>query len=352
MTAATPQAISTAIVHGLKKASGERAATTDLRATCLAVTPALQRLVDAVHGDYVTRLGKSYGAFEADAELFPAQTHIRKLLADGTPDFVAITHGLMRILADSASGESFATGGYVLMADVGTGAARWLYVAILTDVAGAAIDANLDVIESTHLDVSALRFAGRINLTELAAGGERYISFLRGRKSEVSAYFQEFLGCSTVMKPLVETQRLVQAIKQFAIDNELDEPTKERLLKETFDFAQECIKEKRDLYLDALANRVWPDEPAVLKTALGKADPPISDAFMPHGTALRPLRKFVARTANWSLEFEREAFIDHTITFNPADKTITIHTLPDDILSRLNEEFRNDDGDTPDEATA
>lgn len=342
MTALIPSTIHHAIVHNLDKVAGQREASVRLGRSALPVTPALQRLVNAVHVAYEERVGKSYGAFEADAELHPAQTHIGKVSRADGPGFVAITGQLMAILAQRAKTEIFATGGHVLMIESGRGAARWFLVAMLTDIAGAAIDQNLNVVETNHLDLSAMRFAGRVNLTDWAAAGERYISFLRGRKAEVSGYFQEFLGCSTIIKPMVETQHLVKEIKRFAENQNLPESRREQLLHETDAFARACIKEGRPLELEALANRVWPDDPAILKTSFAQADPPIADGFQPDGRALKGLRKFSARAQNWKLEFDRDAMIDQTISFDREAGTLTIHHLPDDVRAQLAAEFRND----------
>lgn len=335
--------IQAAIVHSLLKSQYSADVSMHLRDKLLNVTPALQRLVGAVHEAYSNRAGKSYGAFEADAELHPAQTHIRRIASTEGDVFVEATHALMRILAKEAGNESLATGGYVLFVDLNNGATRWLLVAVLTDVAGAAINNDLDVVDATHLDLSAMRFAARVNLTDWNAGAERYISFLRGKKSSVSEYFQKFIGCSTVIKSLQETQRLVATLKQFCVDQALDDARRERLLAEVDAVGRLCIKENRVLELEVLANQVWPDEPSLLQAAFANAEPPIADGFIPDGRSLLPLKKFKARTAGWTLEFERSAMTDHTIRFDPEKRELKITNIPADIAERLREEFLNDE---------
>lgn len=335
--------ITEAIVHKLVKVQGSKDVDIELKGALPTITPALQRLVTFVHDAYSKRSGKSYGAFEADAELHPTQTYLRRLINEGKGSFVDVSHSLMKVLADKAKKESFATGGYVLIVDMNNGATRWFLVAVLTDVAGAAINADLEVIDATHLDLSAMRFAGRVNITDWDAGAERYISFLRGKKSDVSEYFQDFIGCSTLIKPLQETQRLVQVVKKFAVDQGLDEATREKLLAEVHGFALACAKEKRELDLDALANHVWPDDPEVLQTVFGSADPAISDGFIPDGRALGGLTKFKAKTPTWSIEFDRSAMSDHTIRFDAKTRELKITQIPDDIAAKLSQEFSNDD---------
>ena len=334
--------IQAAIVHSLLKEQHSSKVVLNLRDELVNVKPALQRLVGAVHDAYAKRAGKSYGAFEKDAELYPAQTHIRQIAEHGGAVFVEASKSLMRILAKEAGDESLATGGYVLMADLLTGGTRWLLVAVLTDVAGAAIDDDLDVVDSTHLDLSVMRFAGRVNLTDWEAGSERYISFLRGKKSSVSEYFQKFIGCSTVIKPLQETQRLVAVIKKFCADQALDDERKEKLLADVDTFGRLCIKDNRLLELDVLANQVWPDDPDLLRTALADSDPPISDGFIPDARSLLPLKKFKAKTKTWALEFERSAMADHTIRFDAEKRELKITDIPADIAEKLRDEFSND----------
>lgn len=337
------QTVRSAIVHKLLKARGSKEISIEARDTALDTTAALQKLVDAVHDAYAKKTGKSYGAFENNAELHPAQTYIRKLVDEGEQAFVGASKDLLRLLAQKAKKEQFATGGYVLIADIFNGANRFFLVAMLTDVAGAAITDDLEVVESVHLDLSAMRFAGRVNITDWYAGNDRYISFLRGKKADVSEYFQDFLGCSTLIKPLQETQHLVGAVKKFATDHELDDQRREKLLAEVDAYGRECIKEGKPLELETLANRVWPEEPAVLQDALAKSDPPISDGFIPDGRGLRELKKFKASTKTWTLEFERAAMSDHTIQFDPKTRVLKITQIPDDIAAKLTQEFSNDE---------
>lgn len=338
--------IHNAIVHNLVKVQNTREATARIRPTPLVLSEPLQSLVEAVHEAYSGRSGKSYGAFQDDATLHPAQTLIGQLLTADSQDgasFVAMTRSLMALLVEQARKEQFATGGHVVMADVADGATRWFLIAILTDVAGSAINADLEVVSTTHLDLSAMRYAGRVNLTDWANGVERYISFLRGKKVDVAEYFQSFIGVSTLLKPLAETQRLVAVIKTFAADRALSEPVRERLLADVHEVCMSSAAAGLPLELDALANRVWPDVPAALQSAFGRAEPPLPDGFVPDRRGLLGLRKFKAKAANWSLEFDRSAMADNTIRYEAASRRLTISGIPDDIAEKLNREFAQDD---------
>lgn len=342
MKTETFQIIQSAIIHKLTKTQGDKQIVVDERNALLAITPALQKLVDTVHDYYAKRVGKSYGAFRDDVVNNPAQTFIRRLVDDGQPAFVDISKSLLSILADRAKKETFSTGGYVLMADIVNGATRWFLVAVLTDTAGAAINDDLEVVEATHIDLSAMRFAGRVNITDWDSGAERYISFLRGKKSEVSEYFQEFFGCSTLVKGSLETQRMVGVVKKFAVDQGLDDIRREKLLADVDSFSRKCIKDQRPLELESLSNYAWPDAPELLQTAFAESDPAISDGFEPDGRSLNSLKKFRAKTATWAIEFDRGAMADHTIQFDRQKRELRITNIPDTIAAELIAEFSND----------
>lgn len=336
-------AIRAAIVHKLQKTQGDLNLRVDPRHELLPINHALQSLVEMVHDAYGKRVGKSYGAFQEDATIHPAQTIIRQLVGQGPDTFVDHSKALLNLLADKAKRQAFATGGYVLMVDSTQGGTHWFLVAVLTDVAGAAITNDLNVIESNHLDLSAMRFAGRVNISEWEAGAERYISFLRGKRADVSDYFQDFFGCATRMKDSEDTQRMVAAIKKFAADQQLDEARREQLLGTVDTIGRTCIKNKTPLDLESLANQVWPDNPELLLQALAESDPPISDGFIPDGRSLLPLRKFRAKTKTWTLEFDRGAMNDHTIRYDAANRELKITKIPDDIAAQLQAEFSNDE---------
>jgi nucleoid-associated protein len=68
----------------------------------------------------------------------------------------------------------------------------------------------------------------------------------------------------------------------------------------------------------------------------------LNDGFVPDRRALRSLVRFKARTALWSVEFEREALSGGKIRFDPADNTLTITDLPEELTTQLRAELATD----------
>lgn len=329
-----------AVIHKLEKESGRPSQIIEADA-CLDVgEEPLQALVNQVHDVYSGRESKSYGKFDPDLTPVSAELHLKSLRDSADADFLAISKQLMRVLKDKSDGENFSTGGHVLIAESSSSSVRWAVVVILNNKAGTTINERLQVVRAPHLDVDGIRFAGRVNLTGWHDGAtERYISFLKGKKNEVSQYFQRFLGCSTVQKDLDDTRNLVKAVKSFAAAQGLNEAERENLLREVYRFADERATAKEPLSLAELANRVWSAEPEVLKDAFALSDPPISDGFTPKKRGLDGLMRFSAKAAKWKLEFDRDAVQDHTIYFDPDEETITIKNLPSEVIASFRSEF-------------
>ncbi|MFP2768347.1 nucleoid-associated protein [Oceanisphaera sp. KMM 10153] len=331
--------INNAVIHKLTREDSEPSVIHPAPASLDANDASLFTLVNDVHKVYGDRAGKSYGKFDPALTPVSSEPHLLKLKDEADADFLAITLDLMKILKSKVDSQNFATGGHVLIFDYNANDKRWFVVAIVNSAAGTMVDENFQVVDAPYLDTNGLRFAGRVNFTDWQAGTERYISFLRGKSSDVSLYFQNFIGCTTVAQDLNDTKNLVAAVKQFASDQQLADEAKEALLAEVDRFAREKAEDKQPLSLDELANKVWSNEPEALKNAFNESDPPISDGFIPRKRGLEGLVRFKAKTKKWKLEFEREAVQDGTILFNPEEGTVTIQNLPDEILASLREEF-------------
>lgn len=339
-----PNVVTNAVVHKLIKESGQRVATLELRPEQLQINDQVQRLIDLIYKQYSEQVGKGFGKFEADENEYPVQARLRQHLADGGVSFLDLTANLMRHLQTRASVEQFATGGFVLFAKITADGNHYLLCAIVTEVAGVAITDGLDVIESQYLDMSHMRVAGRIDLTAWLAGGDRYISFLKGR-SDVSGYFRLFLGCNDVHIPLAESKKLVAALASFADQNELAPEQRDDLFDLAHTYLTGLSKDKQPVELEAFSNHVWPANPAALRTVMADPANAITDGFVPDQRALKALVKFEGKAQYWKLSFERRALRNREIVFDAAAGTLTLSNLPQSLREELERDCQPDEPD-------
>lgn len=336
--------ITDVIVHKLLKESGQRTADLELRPAPLPVTATVQRLIDELYQQYATRVGKGFGKFEADDNEYPVQRYLRAHLQDGTP-FQGLSNQLMGHLQTRAANESFATGGYVLIAKIDSGGHQFLLCAIVTEVIGTAITAGLDVIDSTHLDMNQLRVAGRVDLTTWLAGGERYISFLKGRAAEVSSYFKLFLGCNDVHVPLDESRKLVSALSDFSDQQQLTPEARDALFSLAHSYLTGLAKSNDPVELEAFSNHMWPSNPQLLRDVLAEPARAIGDGFVPDRRALSRLVKFEGKSQYWQLKIDRQGIRNKDVFYDEQNDRIILNNLPDQLRDELIKESRNEDDD-------
>lgn len=339
--AAIQNTITECIVHKLIKRQHVKGADSELRETLLPVNNSVQRLVDHLYSLYAGNTGKAFGCFEANEDEFPAQRYIRQHVQEAAYDFIALSEKLMERLVNQAGDEILATGGYVLFARISVGETHYLLVAIVTETVGTAITDGLDVIDSVHLDLSHLRVAGRVDLNAWQGGGERYISFLKGR-GDIADYFKSFIGCNDILKPLVETQKLVVALETFANEKGMNVEARGEFLEKAHQFIVQLPK-NAPLSLTALANHSWPDEPAELTATLSREEFSLSDGFVPDRRAAKGLVNFEGKSQFWKLNFSRAAIKAGHVEYDSENQRIILRNIPDDLRRELQAETEDDE---------
>ncbi|RZF64395.1 nucleoid-associated protein [Sphingomonas populi] len=302
----------------------------------LSVTPTTQRLIDELYDLYNRRASKSHGKFTA-AEGYPTQAQVRDYVDDPERDFLKLTSRMMETLRNQAQARSASTGGHVLFAHFRRETRDYLLVAIITDKLSAALTSQRDVQDVRHLDLDGFRFAGRINLTAWANGEERYISFLKG-KGDVSAYFQHFLGCDSVVQDRVDTSNLVTALKEFVVETEMPEKEGNEFLGKAKAICERVSRAREEIEFDALANELMPKDPKRLTDHLAHTDRGLSDRFVPDRRALASLVRFRGGTKQWKVEFDRDAVSNRSVIYDAAANTLTLTGLPDDLVEQLKSE--------------
>lgn len=335
-----PNNIVNLVVHKLIK-DQHGTATIELAEAPISVTPSAQRLIDHLHKLYSERPGKGYGKFEDDENNFPMSRFVREHFIDNVTDYNALSHVMMQHLQFRAGQEQLATGGYVLISHVNNAVTDFLLVAIVTEVVGTAITEGLEIVDSVHLDMSNLRVAGRVDISAWQNGAERYVSFLKGR-GEVANYFKQFLGCNDVLVALHETQKLVNGLESFATEHHLEPAARDQLFENAYIYLEELGRNSNPVSLDALANRLWPDSPDDLRTALAFEDLQLSDGFVPDRRALKALVKFKGASTHWKLEFERRGLRNGDIRYDRENNKLILSNIPEALRMELLEELTDE----------
>lgn len=332
------------VIHKLIKAKHGKAAVEEGKAA-LTITGPVSKLVVDIHELYSGKASKGYGRFEKDELAFPLAGVLRKVFIDGDVGFFEASKSILRILAGKANDVPLSTGGYVMMAHVGNEASvSWFIVAIINNVDGTVIDdETLEVVDAAHVDLTSLRVAGRVNLTDWLSGDEevRYIGFLKQR-GEVADYFKSFLGCNDLIVNSVETKKMVQVLKSFARDKSMQDQEATDFLQSAYDFCLTKTKSDTALSLDALSNAIWPEEPKELLDAFVAGDVQISDGFVPDGRSMKALVRMKYKTDYWSIDLDRHAITEGYAQYIPSKGELVLRNLPAGLKEELDREIQDD----------
>lgn len=326
-------AIQHLVLHRLQKeASGP--AYIGLAAAPVAINAAAQRLVEQVISAYSQRLGKGFGRFDEGESVAALPGLLQQLEVTKTLDFLRFSQQLMASLQVEAEQEDLASGGHVLVARVQHQGMDCLLVAILAEVIGVGATENGQVQDAIHLDLQQIKAAGRIDIGTWQAGGERYVSFLRGR-NEASRYFKRFMGCSDSVTPLKETQRLVQGLAQFVEQEAVPTEQRDALYARAHEYLNELGQGGAALDLGHIAEEVWPDAADRLQRHLESDDIGLNGGFVPDRRAIKPLMRFKAQSPDWKLEFDRSSLRSGAVIYNKQNDTLVLFNVPEELRKAL-----------------
>jgi len=332
-------AIKSIVVHRLLKNGDEFHA--ELRQGQNAVSEDTTKMVQQLISEYARRTGKAHGRFEMDEVNYPVQAHLRDHFVDGTTTYFQLSSLMMATLCAKAKGTA-ATPGGVIIAHTEVDGSEFVIVAIVSEEWAPALNEELEVKGAQHLDLKGFRFAGRVNLSEWQAGGDKYLSFLRGKGQQVSAYFKAFLGCDSSVTDAAETRNLKSALEEFVAATNLNEQQIQNFYDKAFSICDRLQKERSPIDFDTFANELWPTDPGSLTRILSNPDRKLSDGFVPDKRVYRSFVQFSGKTKTWKVEFSREAIKSGAVVFNQ-DETLSITNVPAELKDRLRSEVKDQD---------
>ncbi|MEX0447961.1 nucleoid-associated protein [Xenorhabdus sp. SGI246] len=297
------------------------------------VTNASQRLIADICAKHAKSANKGYGSFEGDRDNYPMETFVTDY-NDNRVTFYDISCKMMHHLKVRSEEEQMSTGGYVLFSHIVINDNEYILVVMINSTTGSSITADFSIEDSVYLDISKLKVAGRINLTSLKNEAERYIDFLK-TKNAISNYFKKFLGCNDIMIAKKETDKLNNALKQFADEQNLSGERRDNFFNIALDYLKNLNKNNEPISIETFANAIWPDEPVILVQKLADDELELSDGFVPDGRIIRNLVSFKGKTNHWEIKFDRAGLIDGSIDFIKEKNEIILKNIPDDLRANL-----------------
>ncbi|MBJ9976143.1 nucleoid-associated protein YejK [Pseudomonas sp. S75] len=324
------------IVHLIDKKPDGSPAVLHARDTELAASDAIENLLADLNDSYNAKQGKAWGFFHGESGAYPLSGWLTQY-QNQEQDFTAFSRMAVEHLQKLMEESNLSTGGHVLFAHYQQGMTEYLVIALLHHSEGVAVNAELDVTPSRHLDLGQLHLAARINLSEWKnnAHSRQYISFIKGKNGKkVSDYFRDFIGCQEGVDGPGETRTLLKAFSDFVESEDLPEEAAREKTQTLVDYATSQTKQGEPITLEELSSLIDEDRPKAFFDHIRNKDYGLSPEIPADKRTLNQFRRFTGRAEGLSISFEAH-LLGSKIEYDEEAGTLVIKGLPTQLIDQL-----------------
>lgn len=302
----------------------------------LAASDAIENLLADLNDSYNAKQGKAWGFFHGESGAYPLSGWLKQYL-DEEKDFTAFSRVAVEHLQKLMEESNLSTGGHILFAHYQQGMTEYLAIALLHHSEGVAVNAQLDVTPSRHLDLGQLHLAARINLSEWKnnQNSRQYISFIKGKNGKkVSDYFRDFIGCQEGVDGPGETRTLLKAFSDFVESEDLPEESAREKTQTLVEYATTQTKLGEPVTLEELSSLIDEDRPKAFYDHIRNKDYGLSPEIPADKRTLNQFRRFTGRAEGLSISFEAHLLGDK-VEYDEAAGTLIIKGLPTTLVDQL-----------------
>ncbi|MGJ7548780.1 nucleoid-associated protein YejK [Pseudomonas alloputida] len=324
------------IVHLIDKKPDGSPAVLHARDTELSASDAIENLLADLNDSYNAKQGKAWGFFHGESGAYPLSGWLKQYLED-EKDFAAFSRVAVEHLQKLMEESNLSTGGHILFAHYQQGMTDYLAIALLHHSEGVAVNADLDVTPSRHLDLGQLHLAARINLSEWKnnQNSKQYISFIKGKNGKkVSDYFRDFIGCQEGVDGPGETRTLLKAFSDFVESEDLPEESAREKTQTLVEYATSQTKLGEPVTLEELSSLIDEDRPKAFYDHIRNKDYGLSPEIPADKRTLNQFRRFTGRAEGLSISFEAHLLGDK-VEYDEAAGTLIIKGLPTTLVDQL-----------------
>jgi len=267
----------------------------------------------------------------------------------GISEFRRFSEAVARYLKRVLDHTKTAKGGYLWINCYKQNDALFLSLVILRKKDALQIK-NLSLDKVEEIDLDKLHMAARINISQWELKNplfDRYIAFKVGKStSEVTDYFQEFIGCSEAVRAKRDTDNLVKVTVDFCKKHNFDDKKTDIIKRDVSELCLRWHSEETPVFLDKISEIldntfVEKDKNKGKFLEIAQGDPYfLTNEIRIHKGALRKLRKYVGHSKKLNISFDSD-LLGQTVIYNPEEKSLMIIELPEDLVGQLDEENAN-----------
>ena len=323
-------------MHFIDKKPDDSPAVLHMASASLPESGAIENLVHDGNDSYNAKTGKAWGFFHGESGAYPLSGRLTKVVS-GDMQFLDFTHTAVEHLTRLMEESNLAVGGHVLFALYQQGLTDYLTIAILREAETISVADDLTVSVSRHLDIGALHFAARINLSEWKnnPASRQYISFIKSKKGrKASDYFRDFIGCQEGIDSPGETRTLLKAFADFVKAEDLPDDTASEKSHHLVAYAQAQDKLGEPVRLDELSEVRDEDWPKTFAELIQAGDYGMTESFAADKRTLNHYRRYTGRAEGMSISFEAH-LLGKRVEFDQDSASLTIKNLPTQLINQL-----------------
>jgi len=333
--------IQNVVVHLIDKQADSGQSILSLSPAGIAESAALEHFLEELNKIYNSKPGKVFGSFideknETDDTVQSSHTLLGNFLNEQI-SFIDYTHQSMNVLKHYIDQASKATGGYMVFINYTLFGSDFMLIVMLNNVAGIAVDSNLELNNINYLDISKLHLAARIDLSLWQDDPQsgRYISMIRGKESnKLSEYFRKFIGSDETINSKQETSELLTAVSQFCDTEIQDNEKKSQFKQKASEYCLEQADKGQNVVIKDFSGYVADNAVDDFMNYVNSEQFTLTDEISPNKTVIRRFNKISGRNQQVSITINEEALGD-TVIYDADKETLTLSDLPATLKAQL-----------------
>ncbi|TNC86678.1 MAG: hypothetical protein CSH37_03660 [Thalassolituus sp.] len=323
-----------------------------------------QRCASQLKGTLLQRSGKRYGVFNPESPSFSAL--IRNWQKDSMP-FASWAKKAVAHLSASLDSTDLLMDGYLALFHEELADADKLYIFHLRYKDSVTVDANLNLSETRYLDFSSTGFGLVINLTDWAQDEDaKYITFSFGRGDRpLQNSMLDAIGFTDTLNTTAETEEFLEIVDSYSrtlpedqafeykskvvdycieqdlkgepvvfdeLEHHLDNETN---VKPAEAFSHYLIEKKKERRQQPAPNAT-PEKLVAAGAPVADVADAVKAELIPDRKKLKGFIRFSGKNKDLSLSFSA-ALLGNDIEYNPANKSLLIHKVPESLLKQLSD---------------
>lgn len=316
------------VIHELIKKSGTTTVKTKSADKLLNIDlPLVIELVAELNKLYGTKGNNAiYGTFSKKDATNQFPDHTDQYLENESDDlFLALSLRCLAELTREASAQQSSTGGYIVFARYKE-QHNYLLIAMIKDKQGLQVNADLEPVGITSIDLSKIHQAARINLTTYAnvSGSEEnlendetkaYLSFVSPRTNhDVSGYFIKALDCSDGVPSAKATNNAFTTVDAYCQTILELKPLRSKAKDSLIKYLEDCLERKEPATLAGVEHSILQVVPAEHYALLegfsqfaNSDEHQLPETFGVNAAKLKTYTRIISKNPDWELSFQRTA---------------------------------------------